>query len=658
MRLFPYTAIASCLMLCYCTNKDKSGLQPDVGEVHSLAMELKQFYDIGALPVYLDSTISAQVSTYDTTWGNDDGFSGLYSFLRKNEDGSLIIFDMQGSGVINRIWTPTPGDDTLDFFIDDTLKPQFSIHYRDLFSGKIYPFTDPLCGNQLGGFYCYIPIPFEKSCRITYRGRKEQFHQIQYRLYKKGSKIKSFRLDLDAEEREAINKIRSLWNQEKRSAEDFSKSQLSVFSRQYVLQPGKGETIFETKKGGRIMGIELNPAKAFEGLNKNTDIKITWDSEIYPAVYCPVADFFGYAFGAVSMQSLLLGSQDNKAYCYLPMPFDKSAKIELIQRDGEGASQQPAKVTVKIWYSSIKRNPQQEGKFYAQWKKVPESRPGQPHTFSEVNGKGHYIGTLLQAQGLKAGMTIFFEGDDSTSIDGHFRLHGTGSEDYFNGGWYAMMDRWDDKMSLPLHGSLGYSLPFCRTGGYRLYISDKLSFDKSFFHSIEHGPLRNESPVDYTSIGLYYCDSPAEKVTSPSNELTRVFIPDTMYIYPQLIDFTLYGRINVETTWKYGTGGESYLFTPGQESWLRISMSEIPSGKYALCFDVIKDQSGCEFSLWQRQKQVSDWLSSYNFSEERVKDLYICDITIPETYKTLTLRFRTDKQKNSLLLNRIKLIRK
>ena len=52
-----------------------------------------------------------------------------------------------------------------------------------------------------------------------------------------------------------------------------------------------------------------------------------------PAVFCPVADFFGYAFGAVSMQSLLLGSRDNKAYCYFPMPFDKSAKIELIQRD-------------------------------------------------------------------------------------------------------------------------------------------------------------------------------------------------------------------------------------------------------------------------------------------------------------------------------------
>jgi hypothetical protein len=393
-------------------------------------------------------------------------------------------------------------------------------------------------------------------------------------------------------------------------------------------------------------------------LNKNTDIRITWDGEKTPAVFCPVADFFGYAFGAVSMQSLLLGSQDDKAYCFFPMPYDRSAKIELIQRDQGSSSRIPVSVKAKIWYSADKRESAREGKFYAQWHKNSPVSHGQPHALADIKGKGHYVGTLLQAQGLKAGMTIFFEGDDSTSIDGNFRLHGTGSEDYFNGGWYAMMDRWDDKMCLPLHGSLGYSLPFCRTGGYRLYLSDKLSFEKSFFQSIEHGPVGNDFPADYTSLGLYYCDSPAAAATIPSAELTSVFIPDTLFIYPQLMDLTLYGKMNVETTWKYGTGGESYRFTPGQESWLRISLKEIPTGNYSLFFDLIRDNSGCEFSVWQRQKKISEWLSSYNYSEERSKDLYICDITIPEANRTLTLRFKTDKQKSSLLLNRLKLIRK
>lgn len=623
-----------------------------------MAKELMALYDISSLPAYLDSTISAQVSSYDTTGGNDDGFSGRFSYLRKNIDGSLVLFDVRGGGVINRIWTPTPTEDTLDFFIDDTLRPAFSIAYPDLFSGRKYPFTEPLVGNQLGGYYCYTPIPFEKSCRIISRGRKEQFHQIGYRLYEKNARIKSFSISPDKEASEALDKIKTLWSKERKSVSDFYPGKLYVSSSQFLLTPGTNAVIFSSKKGGRICGMELSPADAFEGLDKSTDIKITWDDEMQPAVYCPVADFFGYAFGSSSMRSLLLGTLDNKAYCYFPMPFDKSARIELIRRNSEGVSAKPVNIKAEIWYAPDKRNPAREGKFYAEWEKEVKLQPGVPHQLARIKGKGHYVGTLLQAQGLNAGMTIFFEGDDSTSIDNSFRLHGTGSEDYFNGGWYAMMDRWDDKMSLPLHGSLGYSLPFCRTGGFRLYLSDKLSFERSFWHCIEHGPAGNNIPADYTSLGLYYSDSPPEGITIPSDELSRVYIPDTLFIYPQLMNLTLFGKMNIETTWKYGTGGESYLFSPGQDTWLRILLKEIPKDKYSVDFDIIKSPSGCEFSLWQRQKQISGWISSFNEREIRIRDLHVCDIAITEDCETITIRFRSDSNKNGLMLNRIRLIKK
>ena len=106
-------------------------------------------------------------------------------------------------------------------------------------------------------------------------------------------------------------------------------------------------------------------------------------------------------------------------------------------------------------------------------------------------------------------MTIFFEGDDSTVIDGEMRLHGTGSEDHFNGGWYALKDRWDAAFSLPMHGALDYSLLFSRTGAYRFYFNDKLTFNKSFYHTIEHGPEGNQYPVVYTSVAFYYSDTNA-----------------------------------------------------------------------------------------------------------------------------------------------------
>src|SRR5215469_9287639 len=42
-------------------------------------------------------------SSYDRTGGNDDGFSGKYSFIRKEGD-ALVVAELQGPGVITRIW--------------------------------------------------------------------------------------------------------------------------------------------------------------------------------------------------------------------------------------------------------------------------------------------------------------------------------------------------------------------------------------------------------------------------------------------------------------------------------------------------------------------------------------------------------------------------
>lgn len=655
MKLIPLICLA--LLLIQCSEKrDQSTPNPKKAPAHSVSDELTIFYDITSLPSFLDGAFNAQVSSFDTTGNNDDGFSGRYSFVRRNSDSSLVIFDVKGRGVITRIWTPTPTEDTLDFYIDDGTSLTFSIKYLDLFSGKKYPFVAPLCGNQLGGFYCYLPITFSKGCRIVARTKKLQFHQIQYRLYNDDAPVKSFSPDFTNEEKQTLQKITDLWNKKDRSPGDFYSGKLIETMRSVELQPGERTEVLNIDHGATIAGIEMGPSSVFEGRNKDIVLKITWDNETTPAVYAPVADFFGYAFGGRSMQSLLLGSTRQWNYCYLPMPFDSHARIELIYLKRPDAK--PITVNARVWYSERPRDAVNEGKFYAFWNKAMTAEKGKPHAFLDAKGKGHYIGSILQAQGMKAGMTYFFEGDDSTNVDGEFRMHGTGSEDYFNGGWYAMMDRWEGKMSLPLHGALDYSLPFCRTGGYRFFLSDKISFSTSFYHSIEHGPVNNQFPVDYTSLALYYADSPLDNVTEPTTQLTSVFVPDTLIVYPQLMDYNIFGPLDVKTTWKYGTGGETYFLTPGPESWLRISLKDIPHGKYSLFFDVMNEPFGCDFSLWQRQTQVSEWVSTFNKTELRKKDLPLGDIEIEDFKSTLTLRFKTGGEKKTLVLNRVMLIKR
>lgn len=618
----------------------------------SLSDELRQLYDITLLPAYRESSIVAQTSTYDKTGGNNDGFAGTYSYLRRNADSSLVMFDVAGTGVINRIATPTPTDDILDFYIDDTTKPAYSIKYSDLFSGKVLPFMQPLCGNQLGGFYCYYPIMFNKSCRIVSRGKHLQFHQIQYRLYAKGTGAKSFSPNLNDEEKAALQKIVSFW----KAPVDEYKTGTQVIKVNTDIKPGETKTIATLNEGGRIMGIEFDDAAAYAGLNKNIDIKITWDGEAAPAVDCPLADFFGYAFGEPSMQSLLAGSKNNRNYCYYPMPFDKKATVELTYRN-DGTHDVNKHIQANIYYAKNKRDIQKEGKFYAAWQGNAKPAEGAPHVFLNTKGKGHYVATILQAQGLQPGMTYFFEGDDSTAVDGEPRIHGTGSEDYFNGGWYALPARWDGKFSLPMYGCLDYSLPFCRTGGYRLYLADKVSFEKSIFQSMEHGPEGNKVPVSYTSLSFYYSSTPPATIAAPTNELTKVFMPDTLMVYPQLMNFNMEGEINTKTQWAYNTGGESFSFTVNDESVLSAQLDKIPGGHYKLLIDFVKSPQGCDFSVWQRQTKISDFIPGNSASKERIDQLYVGDVTIDDFNNSLGFQFKTTTTNNNFYLNRLILVR-
>jgi hypothetical protein len=636
-----------------------TGDQRDRPPVISLADELKTYYDISTLPAYRNSTIVAQTSSYDRTGGNDDGFSGKYSYIRRNADSSLVLFDMDGPGVVNRIWTPTPTADTLDLYIDDTLRPALSIRYTDLFSGRVFPFVQPLCGNRLGGYYCYFPILFQKKCRVVSRGKKEQFHQIQYRLYPPGSIVKNFSSKLDAEEKEALDKIIACWSAPPGSMQNGDASgspEILTHSTTLEIRPGETKTLFSLARGGRITGMVFDLLNGHAWPSRDIDIKISWDSEKDPAVYCPVADFFGYAFGAPSMQSLLLGSVNQKHYCYFPMPFDSRATVQLIYRNA-GGSDAPVRLQAGISYTTSKRDPEKEGKFYACWNSKKIMEKNGPYILLHTKGRGHYVGTLLQAQGLRPGMTYFFEADDSTAVDDAFRIHGTGSEDYFNGGWYALPDRWDRALSLPLHGALCYSLPFCQTGGYRLYLADKISFEKNIFQSMETGPVEHAFPLRYTSLALYYCSDPVSTYLKPDNALTRPYVPDTLMIYPQLMHFEASGKVDIRSFWGYDTGGESYIFQVNDASRLKIALDEIPAGKYKVFADLVRLPEGCRFSLWQEQNQVSDWIATDHSTRERVRQYDLGVLEIRGDRPSVSIAFQTGPGQNSLLLNRFILVK-
>jgi len=219
-----------------------------------------------------------------------------------------------------------------------------------------------------------------------------------------------------------------------------------------VLAAGKTLTIYESKKQGRIVGLKISPASAFAGKERDVVLKVYYEGESTPSISVPVGDFFGYAWGQPAVKSLLLGTFGDANYAYLPMPFERAVKIELVSEKTGGAID----VSAEVKYTDEGRRGD-EGKLYAVWRRENLTTDGKPYTFLETQGRGHLVGAILQAQGTQPGsIPEFFEGDDETTVDGELVIRGTGSEDFFNGGWYDVPGRWEDRVSLPLSGSLDF----------------------------------------------------------------------------------------------------------------------------------------------------------------------------------------------------------
>jgi hypothetical protein len=499
----------------------------DAGPVYGLP-ELSR---LDLLPHFKASAKVASISSYDRTGGNDDGFSGKYSFVRKEGDG-FVIADLKGPGIIYRIWTPTPTDEPIEFYFDGETTPRVKCKYRELFDGSRPPFNAPLVGYGSGGFYSYLPLPYKVSCKIIIRAPKVQFYQINYATYPPDTLLQTFApeaAEMSGTPMQQAQRVFGMTGKDISGLVVPEGSRLQVTKSIRTLMPAKSVTLFESRRAGRIAGIRLSPASVFAGKDRAIVLKITWDGEKEPAVLCPAGDFFGYSWGDPAARSLLVGSDANTAYSYFPMPFDHSAKIELVSERANGV---PVQVQSEIVHADLPRSAD-EGKFYAIWRRENPTTKGKPFNYIETEGRGHLVGVTLQAQGSIPGITPFFEGDDQAYLDGELTIHGTGSEDFFNGGWYDVPGRWEARASYPLSGCLDYSRPQARSGAYRLFLTDAYAFHKSLRLDMEHAPENNDFEADYVGVSYLYLENrPTSAWTLPDQIARTVHDPERLVFTP------------------------------------------------------------------------------------------------------------------------------
>jgi hypothetical protein len=148
-------------------------------------------------------------------------------------------------------------------------------------------------------------------------------------------------------------------------------------------------------------------------------------------------------------------------------------------------------------------------------------------TLLEATGRGHYVGTLLSMQMLRGRGIGFLEGDEMVYVDGETKpsINGTGTEDYFNSGWYFNYGVY----SAPYHGVTIKDDEKSRINAYRWHIEDAIPFKKSIRFTIEHG-AGNDVTADYSSVAFWYQTHPhaafpplpADLMPSPGPEIPKV----------------------------------------------------------------------------------------------------------------------------------------
>ena len=250
-----------------------------------------------------------------------------------------------------------------------------------------------------------------------------------------------------------------------------------------IINAGETFTIADIKGSGAISHIWMTPTADWT----KTIIRIYWDDEKNPSVECPIGDFFCNSFNRYAqLSSLPICVNPGSAFnCYWKMPFRKSAKITIENRNKTG---------MRLYYQvdySLHKVDNSEAYFHAQFR---ESNPTKNalHTIVDgIKGRGQYVGTYI-AQFVKNN-TWWGEGEVKFYMDNDKKyptICGTGLEDYICGSYNFEVGTWGKDRHYHAFSTPYSGLHFVRWptkvnapgnafGMYRWHITDPIRFEKN-----------------------------------------------------------------------------------------------------------------------------------------------------------------------------------
>ncbi len=456
---------------------------------------------------------TGQTGSWDRTGGNGD--ASFWYYLRA-EPRRVVLADLAGPGCVARIWTTAFDWNTarIEIFIDGSATPAVSAYMRDFFgSGSLPPFVPPLSTPSTGSWVSYVPIPYQRSCRIEVINARQDdlviYYNVTYRQYPAGATIpEPFQMPPTANQQAALDAFAAQWAARGQDPKPAVPGEQLVSGPHFILRDQKA-TLAGLPGAGVVTGIRL----AVDANNANTlpetRIQARWDGSPTYAIDGLTGSFFGSTFPNADAEGLPLGTRDRQFYCYLPMPYANGATIEIENTAPYDVYISDARITY------VPKSPADVGRlrFHADYKEQTVSGGMPSYRLLSTTGRGHYLGCTMAIQAGASGWGIL-EGDEQIYVNGESTpsILGTGTEDYFNGGFYFS----GGTVSLPFHGVPTLDNSFVTLSAYRLQVPDPVVFRDGCIVDMEHGG-QNEANGTYQSTAYYYRDD-ASGETMPEPE--------------------------------------------------------------------------------------------------------------------------------------------
>ena len=561
-----------------------------------------------------------RASTYDEATGkyikwdaNGDGGG----FIRKEGD-KFVIAEMEGPGCIFRIWSADAQAGHVRIFLDGSTEPAIDMPFGQYFRGEKPPFNFKSLGyvTSAGGFNLYLPIPYQKSCKITADEKWGAYYQFTYTTFPKGTTVPTFKLDMPQADLDALKWLDDfLTNKIGENPKAKSKDEKTV-EKTAKLEAGKSIVLADISGERAITAIKCKmdiPERNSQMMPmRELVLKITWDDQKTPAVWCPLGDFFGTAPAINLYKSLPLGMTKDGFYCYWYMPFAKKAVVELVN---EGKSAYEAQFT--ITHAPLGRKFDGLGYFHAKWHRDlgPNSEDRKiDWTVLQTKGKGRFVGMMLHVWNKYGGW--WGEGDEKFFVDGEKfpSTLGTGSEDYFGYAWssWHLFER-------PFHGQSMTMRNIGHQTVHRWQVTDDVPFQTSFDAYIEKYSYDRPSTA-YACVPVWYLSPYGEDSYGAVPVAERI----SYYVWPPesvagftLMNYPVRGEVSPQDMKGQQNGkwvGDEQLFWPGgwPGDFLNLAWNVEKTGKYKIetLFTKARDYGIVEVYL--DDKKISEQIDLYN----------------------------------------------